>query len=206
MLKKQLKIIKNHIHGDNYANESYEIICSYIKMITLMIEERLEGKENSYRVIMCPPKTAGVDSYIVCTSNNGKDIALQIKSGHWLQHSAKCALKHVVSKRGLPVCKSYIITWDKPDVSSVYDCKDVYNEDILDLLDFLEREKCHFPKYYDFIVALLENAIEEIEYQLPLLPIFADDLQNEYIFQCESVCEKAEKQTEVKKYYYKTRS
>lgn len=52
----KLEYIRSKIHNDNYANDNYETVCAYIKMIHILIKTKIEGKKENYRVIMCPPK------------------------------------------------------------------------------------------------------------------------------------------------------
>lgn len=52
----KLEYIRSKIHNDNYANDNYETVCAYIKMIHILIKNKIEGKKENYRVIMCPPK------------------------------------------------------------------------------------------------------------------------------------------------------
>ncbi len=173
----KLEYIRSKIHNDNYANDNYETVCAYIKMIHILIKDKIEGKKENYRVIMCPPKNPGIDAYIVCTNKEHNDVALQIKSGSILNKVSKLALKHVSEKKGLPVTKSYILTWDKLENNSAYDCQNVYSEDVLTLVNFIEKNKEKYSKEYSFYCKIIDTSIENMLFELPSIPIVLDDIQ-----------------------------
>ena len=98
-------------------------------------------------------------------------------SGSILNKVSKLALKHVSEKKGLPVTKSYILTWDKLENNSAYDCQNVYSEDVLTLVNFIEKNKEKYSKEYSFYCKIIETSIENMLFELPSIPIVLDDIQ-----------------------------
>lgn len=156
-LAKRLEDTKKNIDKDNYANRNYEICCSYLESIKLRIQDKERGEDNHYTVMMCPPKTPNIDSYLICSKQNN-DYAIQIKQGKNKDKEAKDRIWHNRYKNIINSKNYLYLTYDKEKNNVSYNSQwHVEEDNILEAIQYIEKRKQENPKEYQFLTNMMDN-------------------------------------------------
>ena len=156
-LRKKIEEMKNCIEKDNYANRNYEICCSYLESIKLRIQDKERGEDNHYTVMMCPPKTPNIDSYLICSKQHN-DYAIQIKQGKNKDKESKNRMWHNKYKNIMNTDNYLYLTYQKePDRISYNSQWHVQEDNTVETIQYIEKRKQDNPKEYKFLKKMMEN-------------------------------------------------
>lgn len=198
-MERKARYIKNKVTIDNYVNFNHEVICSYVKLIDLFIQDREKQENNYYEIMMCPKKYPGIDSYIICTTKNFNDSAYQIKASSNFDKMTKIEMEHSLKKRGMPVNSKSILSWNFNEKNTFYNISSVKEESIPKLFNKIEKNKKKYSVFYDFLDKVInivyQDTIMEHETNVVVLRRLQSAMLKKY---------KYEKQyfiTENKRYY-----
>lgn len=181
-LIEQLDYIRKKINKDNYANKNFEVACTYIKMIELLMRDKEIGEDNYYEISMCQEKSPNLDSYIICTTKKHNDYGIQVKSGNIYDTTVKERIYFSQDKYPINPNHYILLTWNKfKTYNSFHSLEDVQDESILDVLDYIEDKKDNYKQECCFLFECLNTIVKYTKWHTEVNWIVLSRLQSELL-------------------------
>lgn len=160
-MKDRLTDIRNLAYADDFSNRNYEVAVTLLKIVDLMLEDKEKNDANYYEMQICPPKMPNIDAYIICTTDNHKDYALQIKSGQKYDAIVKDNMWNSRHKYPINPDNYLLLTWKKFRTYKGFNYQpNVLDESILDIIEKLEKRRYYFSEEIEFVEKTLKEILE----------------------------------------------